>query len=40
MSTVMWLASALKICINGNDSIALVHGSSVNILTNKGVYNK
>ena len=39
MSTAMWLASALKIRINGNDSIALVDGSSVNILTNKGVYS-
>lgn len=39
MSTAMSLASALKIRINGNDSIALVCGSSVNILTNKGVYN-
>ena len=32
-------ASALKIRINGNESIALVHGSHVNILTNKGVYS-
>ena len=39
MSTAMQLASALKIRINGNDSIALVDGSSVNILTNKGVYS-
>ena len=39
MSTAMVLASALKIRINGNDSIALVHGSNVNILTNKGVYS-
>lgn len=39
MSTAMDLASALKIRINGNDSIALVDGSSVNILTNKGVYS-
>lgn len=35
----MSLTSSLKIHINGNDSIALVCGSSVNILTNKGVYN-
>lgn len=40
MSTTMNLASSLKININGNDNIALVWGSSVNILTNKGVYNK
>lgn len=40
MSTAMVLVSALKIRINGNDNIVLVHGSSVNILTNKGVYNK
>lgn len=39
MLTAMDLASALKIRINGNDSIALVHGSHVNILTNKGVYS-
>lgn len=39
MSTAMDLASSLKIRINGNDSIALVDGSSVNILTNRGVYN-
>lgn len=39
MSTAMWLVSALKIRINGNDSIALVCGSYVNILTNKGVYS-
>lgn len=40
MSTAMNLASSLKIHINDNDNIALVWGSSVNILTNKGVYNK
>lgn len=39
MLTAMSLVSALKIHIDGNDSIALVCGSSVNILTNKGVYN-
>lgn len=39
LSTVMSSASALKIRINGNDSIALVCRSSVNILTNKGVYS-
>ena len=39
MPTVMWLASALKIRINGNDSITLVDGNRVNILTNKGVYS-
>lgn len=39
LSTVMSSASALKIRINGNDSIALVCRSSVNILTNRGVYS-
>lgn len=31
--------SSLKARINSNDSIVLVNGSVVNILTNKGVYN-
>lgn len=39
MPTAMSLASALKIRINGNDSIALVCRSHINILTNKGVYS-
>lgn len=39
MSTTMDLASSLKIRINGNDSIVLVRGSRVNILTNRGVYS-
>lgn len=40
LSSAMRLASLLKVRINGNDSIVVGHGSTFDVLMNKGVYNK